>query len=182
MAELRLTNRMNKLGDRASEKVVHARLEKLDRDNDRLRTQVDVLREDLHEERSALKEALGALKKHEQPITVKTSRRPHLLRSVVIAGVAYVLGTRDGRERTSRSVSGPSPWSTTPVPVCRRADDPWSTTPNGAEAPTWLRTRRSPIRVELIEVGLQGGDIAARRRPHSRAACVRAEPPGSLGP
>ena len=134
MAELRLTNRMNKLGDRASEKVVHARLEKLDRDNDRLRTQVDVLREDLHEERSALKEALGALKKHEQPITVKTSRRPHLLRSVAIAGVAYVLGTRDGRERYEQIRQRAKTLVDNARSRVQDGRDPWSTTPNGAEA------------------------------------------------
>ena len=135
MAELRLTNRMNKLGDRARDKVVHARLEKLDRDNDRLRTQVDVLREDLHEERSALKEALGALKKHEQPITVKTSRRPHLLRSVVIAGVAYVLGTRDGRERYEQIRQRAKTLVDSARSRVQDGRDPWSTTPNGAEAP-----------------------------------------------
>jgi hypothetical protein len=99
MTEHGLTDRMHDLGDRARNRATQARLEKLDRDNDRLRTEVSVLRDDLQEERSTVKEALAALKKQREPATVTISRRPRILRTIVVAGGAYVLGTRDGRER-----------------------------------------------------------------------------------
>jgi hypothetical protein len=77
-------------------------MEKLDRDNERLRTEVGVLRGDLDAERSSLKDALKGLEARK--VTVKESRRPRLFRALVIAGGAYVLGTRDGRERYEQIV------------------------------------------------------------------------------
>jgi len=97
-----IADRMSDLGDRTRERLMHSRMEKLDRENERLRTEVGLLRDDLGEERGALKEALKVL---EAPkVTVKGSRKPHLLRAMVIAGLAYVLGTRDGRERYEQIV------------------------------------------------------------------------------
>ena len=142
MSQNRITSRMNTMGERARNKVVQTRLEKLDRDNDRLRTQVDVLRDDLDEERGALKAALDALKQREQPITVKTSRRPHLFRSVVIAGVAYVLGTRDGRERYEQIRQRVKSLAGNARSRIQDGRDPWSATPNGTEA-----TNESPTRL-----------------------------------
>jgi hypothetical protein len=92
-----ITERVSHLGDRARERMTHARLEKLDRDNDRLRGEVSLLRDDLHEERDALREALKAL--GEDRVTVRSSRRPHVVRTLLVAGTAYVLGTKAGRER-----------------------------------------------------------------------------------
>lgn len=98
-----ITDRMSDLGDRTRERLVHTRMEKLGRENERLRAEVGVLRDDLGEERGALKEALKVL---EAPkVTVKKSRKPHVLRAMVIAGAAYVLGTRDGRERYEQIVT-----------------------------------------------------------------------------
>jgi hypothetical protein len=97
-----IADRMSDLGDRTRERLVHSKMEKLDRENERLRTEVGLLRDDLGEERGALKDALKVL---EAPkVTVKESRRPHVLRAMVIAGTAYVLGTRDGRERYEQIV------------------------------------------------------------------------------
>ena len=94
-----------------------------------------MLREDLHEERSALEGGSRRAEEREQPITVKTSRRPHLLRSVVIAGVAYVLGTRDGRERYEQIRQRAKSLVDNARSRVQEGRDPWSTTPNGAEAP-----------------------------------------------
>ena len=79
-----IAERVTDMGDRARERLVHTRMEKLDRDNERLRTEVSLLRGDLDAERSSLKDALKGLEARK--VTVKESRRPHLIRALVIAG------------------------------------------------------------------------------------------------
>jgi hypothetical protein len=97
-----MADRVTDLGTRARERLVHSRMEKLDRENDRLRTEVGLLRGDLDEERSSLKEALKGLET--RAVAVKQDRRPHVIRALLIAGGAYVLGTRAGRERFDQIV------------------------------------------------------------------------------
>lgn len=97
-----IANRLSEMGDRGRERLVHSRMEKLDRDNDRLRTEVGLLRDDLDAERSSLKDALKGLQ--DRKVTLKESRRPHVIRALVIAGGAYVLGTRDGHERYNQII------------------------------------------------------------------------------
>lgn len=113
-----IAGRVTDMGDRARERLVHSRMEKLDRDNERLRTEVSLLRGDLDAERSSLKDALKGLEARK--VTVKKSRRPHLIRALVIAGGAYVLGTRDGHERYDQIVAKVRSLSDG---VKRRADD-----------------------------------------------------------
>ena len=97
----RMAERMGDLGDRARERMNETRLDKMDRENDRLKHEVRLLREDLHEERGSLTRALDALARDEH-VTVETKmpkRRGRIIRTLVIGGGAYVLGTRAGRER-----------------------------------------------------------------------------------
>ena len=95
----RVVERVSDMSDRARERMMESRMDKMDRENDRLKSEVRLLREDLQEERGSLQQALGALKRKET-VTVKTPRRRgRLLRTIVIGGGAYVLGTRAGRER-----------------------------------------------------------------------------------
>jgi hypothetical protein len=94
-----MADKVSDLGDRARERMMESRLDKFDRENDRLRSEVKLLRDDLQEERSSLERALDALNKRET-VTVKTKpRRGRLLRTVVVGAGAYLLGTRAGRER-----------------------------------------------------------------------------------
>jgi septal ring factor EnvC (AmiA/AmiB activator) len=102
----RMTERVSDLGDRARDRITESRLDKFDRENDRLKHEVRMLREDLREERGSLERALDALKRDEH-VTVHTKapkRRGRLLRTIVIGGGAYVLGTRAGRERYDQIV------------------------------------------------------------------------------
>jgi hypothetical protein len=99
-----IARRVADLGDHVRERSMHSRMEKQDRDNDRLRMEVSLLRDDLEAERDTLKEALKRLEARE--VTVKRSRKPHPIRTLVIAAGAYILGTRDGRERCDRSSRG----------------------------------------------------------------------------
>jgi UDP-N-acetylmuramyl tripeptide synthase len=97
-----IAERVSDMGDRARERLVHSRMEKLDRDNERLRTEVSLLRGDLDAERISLKDALKGL--DARNVTVKESRKPRLIRALVIAGSAYVLGARAGHERYDQIV------------------------------------------------------------------------------
>jgi hypothetical protein len=99
-----ITDRMESLGGRARQRMTRTKMDRLDRDNDRLRSQIAVLRDDLHAERDELKEALKAMNHHGATASVKRRRRPRILRTAAIAVGAYVLGTRAGRERYDQLV------------------------------------------------------------------------------
>lgn len=72
------------------ERWLDRRVEKLSKENDELREAVDELRRDLDDEHGRSKETLEALSK---------SRRPGRMKWLVLAGGAYVLGTKAGRAR-----------------------------------------------------------------------------------
>ena len=101
----RVVERMNDLGDKARERRIESRMDKMDRENERLRGEVKILRDDLHEERGSLQQALEALQKRPEPVpkTVKVVKKPRrttrVVRTAIIGGGAYLLGTRAGRER-----------------------------------------------------------------------------------
>ncbi|MGZ8631730.1 MAG: uroporphyrinogen-III C-methyltransferase [Actinomycetota bacterium] len=101
----RMADRMSDLGERVRGRMMETRLDKVDRENDRLKHEVRLLREDLQEERGTLQSALDALKRDER-VTVRTKapkkRRGRILRTIVIGGGAYLLGARAGRERYDR--------------------------------------------------------------------------------
>jgi len=102
----RMAERMGDLGVRARERMTESRLDKMDRENDRLKHEVRLLRDDLQEERGSLARALDALARDEH-VTVETKapkRRGRIIRTLVIGGGAYVLGTRAGRERYDQIV------------------------------------------------------------------------------
>jgi len=102
----RMAERIGDLGDRARERMNETRMDKMDRENDRLKHEVRLLRDDLHEERGSLSRALDALARNEH-VTVETKtpkRRGRIVRTLVIGGGAYVLGTRAGRERYDQIV------------------------------------------------------------------------------
>ena len=111
MSHHSITDHVDRIGDRAKGRIKASRMDRLDRDNERLRAEVDVLRTDLDEERASFKDAVEGLSSRKQ-VTVKAQRRPHVLRALIIAGAAYVLGTKAGRERydqimaKTRSLSG----------------------------------------------------------------------------
>lgn len=102
----RMAERMGDLGDRARERMTETRLDKMDRENDRLKHEVRLLREDLQEERGSLTRALDALARNEH-VTVETrapKRRGRVVRTIVIGGGAYLLGARAGRQRYDQIV------------------------------------------------------------------------------
>ena len=72
------------------ERWIDRRVDKLSKENARLREEVGELREDLDEAEGRSKETLAALSK---------TRRPGRMKWIVLAGGAYVLGAKAGRAR-----------------------------------------------------------------------------------
>jgi hypothetical protein len=89
--------KMSDATERLRERRLEGRLDDLDRQNVRLRTEVEQLRNGLEHERALLGDAMSGLRS--KPTVVKKKRRGGLVRTVVVAGGAYLLGTRAGRER-----------------------------------------------------------------------------------
>lgn len=95
-----ITDRMARLGGRTQARLRESRMERIDRENARLKTEVGILRKDLEEDRNALHEALSALGDHEQRVTVEERNgRGRIIGTMLVAGGGYVLGTRAGRAR-----------------------------------------------------------------------------------
>ena len=100
------------------ERWLDRRVDKLTQENDKLREAVDELRHDLDSEHARSKEALSALSKSRQ--------RPGRMKWLVLAGGAYVLGTKAGRARYEqmkdwvRSIAQPEGSETTAAPPLPR--------------------------------------------------------------
>src|SRR5215211_2280830 len=77
-------------GSILKERWLDRRVEKLADENDKLRVELDELRHDLDAEQDRSKETLQALSK---------VRRPGRMKWIVLAGGAYVMGTKAGRAR-----------------------------------------------------------------------------------
>ncbi len=101
---MRVADRVSDVADRMQTRRLESKRDTLDRDNDRLRTELRTIKQELDRERSARDELIDALKKGEgtvkaDKVKVKTKKRGGLLRMLIIGGGAYVLGTRAGRVR-----------------------------------------------------------------------------------
>jgi cell division septum initiation protein DivIVA len=81
---------MREAGSMLKERLLDRRVDKLARENDELKERVEELRHDLDAEQDRRKETLDALSK---------ARRPGRLKWLVLAGGAYVMGSKAGRAR-----------------------------------------------------------------------------------
>lgn len=109
MMGTKLTDRAADLAEGARHRMTQSRLEKLDHDNERLRGEIDSLREDLGDEREAVKAAEKRAGKQTRRTSRdrarrKTKRSVSLFRTAMVAGGAYVLGARAGRARYQQIV------------------------------------------------------------------------------
>ncbi len=76
------------------------RVDRLDEENDRLRTELRMTRSQLDRERERQHDVLDALNRASERKTKVTAKpRGGLLRLVIVGGAAYVFGTKAGRER-----------------------------------------------------------------------------------
>ena len=96
--------KIGEMTDRVRERRMEGRVDDLDRENLKLKTEVRELRGELDHERSMLEDALQGLRERPTPTVVKKKRRGGLIRTAVIGGGAYLLGTRAGRERYDQIV------------------------------------------------------------------------------
>jgi hypothetical protein len=81
---------MHEAKSMVKERFLDRRVEKLSKENDKLREAVGELRQDLDDAQDRSKETLAALSK---------TRRPGRMKWLVLAGGAYVLGAKAGRAR-----------------------------------------------------------------------------------
>jgi hypothetical protein len=76
------------------------RVDRLDEENDRLRTELRMTNSQLERERDRQQDVLAALNRASERKTKVTAKpRGGLIRLVVVGGAAYVFGTKAGRER-----------------------------------------------------------------------------------
>jgi hypothetical protein len=94
---------LHHMGGAVKDRWGAARMSNLDRQNIRLRDEVSNLRTQLDDERSEIEDLKDALRSG--PKVVKVKKRGGLLRTAVVGGVAYFVGTRDGRERYDQIMS-----------------------------------------------------------------------------
>jgi hypothetical protein len=93
-------SKIGSMTGRLRERRIESRLEDLDRENVRLRTEIDTLRSDLDREWQERKELLEPLRDRKRSkLVVKPRRRSGFIRLATVGVAAYVLGTRAGHER-----------------------------------------------------------------------------------
>jgi cell division septum initiation protein DivIVA len=88
--KMKQPNTVREAGSMLKERWLDRRVEKLSQENDKLRDELDELRHDLDAEQDRSKETLSALSK---------ARKPGRMKWILLAGGAYVMGTKAGRAR-----------------------------------------------------------------------------------
>lgn len=87
---MRQASNMREAGSMLKERLLDRRVEKLSRENDKLRDELNDLKHELDTEQERTKDTLSALSK---------ARKPGRMKWLVLAGGAYVLGAKAGRAR-----------------------------------------------------------------------------------
>lgn len=118
-----MRQKMSDATDRKRERRLEGRLDQLDRENVKLRTEVAQLRGDLDHERSLVGDAMNGLRA--KPTVVKKKRRGGLVRTAIVGAGAYLLGTRAGRERYDQIMG----WVDRKRRELTTHDDEWSGDP-----------------------------------------------------
>jgi hypothetical protein len=101
---MQLQERAKMLGNDAKNRMREAKLEKADRERERLRTENQLMRERIEQTDTELSRALAAIDEMAK-IDGRTEARPrrHRIRKLFVlgatAGSAYVMGSKAGRER-----------------------------------------------------------------------------------
>ena len=101
-SNMQLGTRMNmgQMSERWQSVRNSKRVDRLDEENGRLRTELRVTRSELEREREREQSVLDALNRASERKTKVTAKpRGGLLRLIVVGGAAYIFGTRAGRER-----------------------------------------------------------------------------------
>ena len=92
--------KMSQMSDRWQSMRNTKRIDRLDEENDRLRTELRMTRSELERERESEQSVLDALNRASERKTKVTAKpRGGLLPLVIVGGAAYVFGTKAGRER-----------------------------------------------------------------------------------
>ena len=90
---------------KARERMMGTRLERVDRENERLRTEAAMLREELGRERAGEADLRETLRASAKGKTVKVRKGNGPVRMLLVVAGAYILGAKAGRERYEQIVS-----------------------------------------------------------------------------
>ena len=104
--QLGTSMKMSQMSDRWQSKRNAKRVDRLDEENDRLRSELRMTRSELERERDREQSVLDALNRASERKTEITAKpRGGLLRLIVVGGAAYFLGTKAGRERYDQIIA-----------------------------------------------------------------------------
>ncbi len=96
---MEITERVSKLGEDLHNRRIEGKLEAAQQQNDRLKNETKILRDGLSEDRSEVSRLLAALEASNASSSGSRHRLRRLMSLSVVAGTAYVLGAKAGRER-----------------------------------------------------------------------------------
>jgi len=97
-----MSTTMQRMADRARQRVLASRLDGMDRENDKLRAELKLVRQQLDHERTEQDELRDTLRESVRTKPVKIKRRSRPIRLLLVGGGAYIFGTRAGREQYDR--------------------------------------------------------------------------------
>jgi hypothetical protein len=94
---MNVAERVGNVSNELKSKAQQARFERVDDSNEELKHENKLLRDQLEEDSANRDRMVAALDRME--MTPRKRKRGGWIRTILVAGVAYVLGTRAGRER-----------------------------------------------------------------------------------
>jgi len=94
---MNVAERIGNVSNELKSKAQQARFERVDDSNEELKHENKLLRDQLEEDSANRDRMVAALDRME--MTPRKRKRGGWIRTILVAGVAYVLGTRAGRER-----------------------------------------------------------------------------------
>jgi hypothetical protein len=94
--------KLSEVTSKWKEHAASARLDRMDRENDQLRTEIGSLRSLLDREHHEREELLESVKR--KPAVVVKKKKSSVLRALVVGIGAYIVGARAGRERYEQIV------------------------------------------------------------------------------
>jgi hypothetical protein len=90
-------SKLTEVTSKWKEQIAMTRLDRMDRENNKLRTELDSMRSMLDRERDERDELIGTINK--RPEVVVKKKKGGFLRLLVVGAGAYIVGARAGRER-----------------------------------------------------------------------------------
>jgi hypothetical protein len=155
--DLDTSTTMSKMADRWRSTRTARRADRLDEENDRLRTELRMTRSQLERERDRQRSVLDALNRASERKTKVTAKpRGGFLRLILVGGAAYIFGTKAGRDRYEQIRS----WSSSMKDRLTRQDAVDTSSPGIGPKP-------NPLTEGGVRPGDSTGSIRATNGPRT---------------